>query len=383
MAKYRMRFTAPVFALAVAWAAHAALGQVAGKGVSSPAPAAPAAQAAPAKATPYVTAMISDLANMKPAPDRPVNPVDLKIIQDRVETIARHALPSIVNIIVSDGQGSGVIVSKDGYVLTAGHVSGPANEPVRIRLSNGTVVEGQSLGANSQVDSGMVKITTPGEYTPMPVGTIKELKSGQWVMAMGHPGGYQAGRLPVVRLGKVLNVMGRANAKEWFVQTDCPLIMGDSGGPVFDLNGYVIGINSKIGLKATSNVHVPIDAFTMSWERLAKGDEWGAPSLMAMLTHPSSADQVAPKATLGAQGQTADSGNGVTILRVYAGKAAERAGIQPNDILTKVNGNVVKTLDDFTALLSKLQPGQSVKMNLLRDSKAVEVTVKLDSAEAK
>src|SRR5207253_1986708 len=106
-------------------------------------------------------------------------------------------------------------------------------------------------------------------------------------------------------------------------------------------------------LKATSNVHVPIDTFTMTWDRLARGDEWGAPSLMAMLTRPPEAAAAAPRATLSAQGQTADSGNGVTILQVHAGKAAERAGIQPNDTLTKVNGTVIKTLDDFTALLLK------------------------------
>jgi serine protease Do len=305
---------------------------------------------------------------------------DLKAIQDRVELIARHALPAIVNIVVSDGQGSGVIVSKDGYVLTAGHVSGTPNQPVRLRLSNGTVVDGVALGNNNQVDSGMVKITTPGDYPCMPVGTTRDLREGQWVMAMGHPGGFQTGRPPVVRLGKALKVV--ATNREWFVQSDCPLIMGDSGGPVFDLNGYVIGINSKIGLRNTSNVHVPIDAYTQTWERLAKGDEWGNSGLLSLLAGSDASPTRAPKASLGTSGVTADSG-GVIITHVSAGKAADRAGVLRDDVLTKVNGQAVKSYEDFVGLLSRFKPGESVRLELLRDSKVVQISVVLDTADSK
>ena len=310
---------------------------------------------------PYSTTMISDLAGLKPAIDRPSSLADLKAIQDRVETIARHAMPAIVNLVVADGQGSGIIVSKDGYVLTAGHVSGLPNQRVQVRLSNGTVVEGKSLGMNDLMDSGMVKITTGGDYAFMPVGTIKDVQQGQWVMAMGHPGGFQAGRPPVVRLGKVLNI--EAQKGEWFVQSDCPLIMGDSGGPLFDLNGYVIGINSKIGRATTSNVHVPIDTYTQTWERLARGDKWGL-DIMSLVGQSEGAPATAPAATLSVVAN--DDPAGVVITKVKPDKACDKAGVAAEDVITKINNIVVKNLRDLSAELSKHKPGEPVSLELLR-----------------
>src|SRR6185312_638696 len=94
---------------------------------------------------------------------------ELRAVQERVEAVARMALPATVGLIMSDGQGSGVIVSKDGYILTAGHVSGTPGTPLRIRLSNGNEVTAVSLGANNGIDSGMAKINTPGVYPFMPL----------------------------------------------------------------------------------------------------------------------------------------------------------------------------------------------------------------------
>ena len=160
----------------------------------------------------------------------------------------KYALPATVGLNVQDGQGSGVIVSKDGYVLTAGHVSGAPGTRVTVVLSNGTMVRAQALGANNGIDSGMVKITTPGEYPFVPLGSTMNLVAGQWVVALGHPGGYQVSRPPVLRLGRILTVRGGPRGA---VGTDCPLINGDSGGPLFDLDGRLIGINSRIGPMTT------------------------------------------------------------------------------------------------------------------------------------
>jgi serine protease Do len=362
-----------------------------GRGAAVPVPTTAPAITATAPATaeapkPYATAILAELASLKPAPDQPTTTADLKAIQDRVEVIARHALPAIVNIMVSDGQGSGVIVSPDGYVLTAGHVSGTPNQPVRIRLSNGTVVDGKALGTNDQLDSGMIKITTPNTYAFMPVGSTKELSEGQWVMAMGHPGGYQYGRPPVVRLGKVLNI--RSTWREWFIQSDCPLIMGDSGGPLFDLNGFVIGINSKIGRLTTSNVHVPIDTYTQTWDRLARGDEWGRMGFLAGLGGGRGGPSVSapPAASLSITAN--DDPNGVIILQVFQGKAAYNAGLAAEDIITKINDKVVKDMKDLAAELAKLAPGKTVSLELLRkDSSGKSSTlvkkVTLDAADAK
>jgi serine protease Do len=286
-------------------------------------------------------------------------------------------MPAIVNLIVSDGQGSGVIISKDGYVLTAGHVSGEPHKKIYVRLSNGTVVEGEALGANNQWDSGMVKITTPGTYSYMPVAnSAGRNEVGEWVVAMGHPGGWEDGRQPVVRLGKII---GAARDKEWYIQTDCPLIMGDSGGPVFDLDGRVVGINSRIGIRSTSNVHVPIDAFTQDWDRLAKGDQWGSRGGFFASTNPAPRSPAAPRATL--RLNVRPDSDGVFVNNVGLGSGSEKAGVQPEDVITKLNGHVVKSAEELGNLLTSLKPGETITLDLLRQSKPVQVKVTLDAAE--
>ncbi len=221
---------------------------------------------------PFMTDAPKSITQLPPVPIVPSSLGDLKAIQTRVEAVVKTAMPATVAILLDDAQGSGVIVSRDGYVLTAGHVSGTPGQLMEIVLSNGLHVQAKAIGANNNIDSGMVKITTappPGGFPFVPLGTAKDLKSGQWVVAMGHPGGFREDRPPVVRLGRVL-LANRA-----MIGTDCPLISGDSGGPLFDLDGRLIGINSRIGATTTANIHVPIDTFETTWGQLAKGQEWG------------------------------------------------------------------------------------------------------------
>src|ERR1700758_5044418 len=101
------------------------------------------------------------------------------------------------------------------------------------------------------------------------MGKSTSLTKGQWVVSIGHPGGFRPNRTPVVRLGRVLE----ANAN--LIVTDCTLVGGDSGGPLFDLDGKVIGIHSRISSGLAFNFHVPVDTYRTTWDRLVKGDVWG------------------------------------------------------------------------------------------------------------
>src|ERR1043166_8191567 len=118
----------------------------------------------------------------------------------------------------------------------------------------------------------MVKIAD-GKDTKYPfleMGKSADLKVGQWVIAIGHPDGVRANRGPVVRVGRILV------ASQFVLQTDCTLVGGDSGGPLFDMEGRVIGIHSRIGgAKIIENMHVPIDTYREEWDRLAAGEEYG------------------------------------------------------------------------------------------------------------
>src|SRR5262249_60443961 len=95
--------------------------------------------------------------------------------------------PAVVNVKIGMGQGSGVIVSADGYILTAGHVSGPPNRTVEISLADGRKVKGKTLGVNRSIDSGMIKIISEGKWPHVELGDSGALKKGQWCLAVGHP----------------------------------------------------------------------------------------------------------------------------------------------------------------------------------------------------
>jgi S1-C subfamily serine protease len=204
----------------------------------------------------------------------PENVDDLAGIEKHVQKVIDKVTPAVVGIIVGPGSGSGVIVSEDGYVLTAGHVSGKPGQDATIILPNGTKLKGKTLGQNKGIDSGMIKIVTDNnkkaKFPYLDMGKSSDLKAGQWVLAIGHPGGFRLNRTPVVRVGRILTT------NQFLIRTDCVLVGGDSGGPLFDMQGRVIGIHSRIGGKEiTENVHVPVDTFRQTWDRLAKGESWG------------------------------------------------------------------------------------------------------------
>jgi S1-C subfamily serine protease len=201
--------------------------------------------------------------------EQPESVDDLKAMEAHVEALLKKITPAVVGVRFNTSQGSGVIVNKEGYVLTAGHVSGVPDRDVTIILPNGKQLKGKTLGKNGSIDSGMVKIVEEGDWPYADMGKSADLKKGQWVLAIGHPAGFRANRTPVVRLGRVLFT------NPFVLRTDCVIVGGDSGGPLFDMTGKVIGIHSRIGFGITENMHVPIDTYHQTWHRLAKGDSWG------------------------------------------------------------------------------------------------------------
>lgn len=199
----------------------------------------------------------------------PENVEDLRAIEKRVQAVVAKVTPAVVGVRVGAAQGSGVIIDKDGTVLTAGHVSGQPGRDAQIILPDGRKLKAKTLGQNKGIDSGMLKITDEGAWPAVELGKSAEVKPGQWVVAIGHPGGYRSNRTPVVRVGRVLT------ANKLLIRTDCTLVGGDSGGPLFDMEGRVIGIHSRIGGAITENVHVPVDTYRETYAKLAKGESWG------------------------------------------------------------------------------------------------------------
>jgi serine protease Do len=292
---------------------------------------------------------------------------ELRDIQKQVRGVLEKVSPAVVGLRIGTNSGSGIIVTKDGYVLTAGHVSGQPGRDVAIIFPNGKVVKGITLGAHRGIDSGMVKIVDPGEYPHVPMGTSSALKKGTWCVAMGHPGGYKPGRTPVVRVGRVLGL------HDSFVQTDCTLVGGDSGGPLFNLAGEVIGIHSRIDIAITTNIHVPVDSYIDSWDRLA------------------SSEVIDPKATkpkekpierpyLGIQGDPDSTAPRVTSVAV--GSPAEKAGLKVNDLILSVDGKPVKTFEEVIEVVTSKRPGEKVTLEVQRGEQKLKAQATLGRRDA-
>lgn len=286
--------------------------------------------------------------------DAPESVEDLLEIEARVTALVEQTRATTVGLRIRNSYGSGVVVSADGYILTAGHVSGEPGRRVRISFADGTRVDGTTLGRNPTMDAGLIKIDgdrTDWPYSPM--GTMESLQLGEWCITVGHPGGFSEDRGPVYRLGRLIYFNSR------MIQSDCELIGGDSGGPMFDLDGNVIAIHSRIGPETEMNFHVPIGVYHDGWDRLVAGETFH--------THSG--------ALLGLTGESHEQGLKVT--RVWQGHPAERHGIRVDDILVTFDGHRVTTIDELVDLVGRCDPGQEVLVELLRNGEVVESRVRL------
>lgn len=279
---------------------------------------------------------------------------DLRAIEHRVESLVPNILKSVVAVTIGASSGSGVIISPDGYVLTAAHVSDRAGRDARFVLPDGRTLRGRTLGANHQIDAGLMKITEEGPWPHVAMAQVGDSRLGDWVLTMGHPGGFEPGRAPVVRLGRIIRLPSP------MIQTDCTITAGDSGGPLFDLRGAVVGIHSRISDSPTANFHAPVDAFSRDWERLLKGERWG--------------EETPPeRPSIGARGK--DHPEGCQLELVEPDSTAARAGIRVGDIIHRINGQILEGSDSFRQRLRECRIGESIRLEIRRGDQTFQTSV--------
>ncbi|HWX18559.1 MAG TPA: trypsin-like peptidase domain-containing protein [Candidatus Binatia bacterium] len=191
---------------------------------------------------------------------------DLKQIEQRVKTLVTRVSPAVVAVEVGYASGSGVVISADGLVLTAGHVGGRPGRDVRFTFPDGKTARGKTIGVARDSDTGLMRISDPGPWPHAAMGELEHARIGDWVLALGHPGGFDPRRSLVVRLGRIIRLAPEA------LQTDCTISPGDSGGPLFDMYGRVIGIHSAISRSVAENFHVSVTEFYDTWDQLVKGE---------------------------------------------------------------------------------------------------------------
>jgi serine protease Do len=193
--------------------------------------------------------------------------------EKEVQKIVKQVSPACVKITtydtVSKRQGyggfSGVVVSADGYILTAAHAT-LVSQIYLIKFPDGTQQIGKALSRVQAVDASLIKIISPGKWPYCEIGRSANLKINQPCLSISYPGSLSLLATPVVRLGYVSNVLTDSGK----VQTTCLMEPGDSGGPVFDFNGRVVALHSRIQVPLAVNLESPVDSFLMYWNLLLK-----------------------------------------------------------------------------------------------------------------
>lgn len=283
---------------------------------------------------------------------------DLKALDRQLVSISKTCTEATVGLVSKQGRGfgSGVIVSKDGLILTAAHVVKAMKGGVVVVLPDGSRVSGEVLGGVYGRDAAMVRITEQGEYAHVNLAESGGLKLNQWCIAMGHPGGFEETRTPPVRLGRIL-------AAGEFIETDCAVVSGDSGGPLFDLDGRLIGINANIGVSLSENSHVPVAVFHDNWDDMLAGKKLG-------LDGASGQDRPVIGVRL------ADGDRGVMVEAVVPRSPAARAGIKVGDVIVGIAGERAVSQAMVMARMRRFGIGEKFALGLLRDGQAKQVEVR-------
>jgi len=303
--------------------------------------------------------------NDKKAP----NAEDLIAIQKLLQKNVEQARKATICIQLDQGgSGSGVIISEDGLVLTAAHVSTGVDKKLTVVMEDGTEHEAISLGLHSETDAAMVQITDKKKFpfVKLDMGKKREsasTKLGDWVFSLGHSGGFDKARGSGLRLGRLVK------RSDTTIQSDCTLIGGDSGGPLFDINGYLVGIHSRVGQVSEQNMHVPIHVFHEHWDTMKKGEFIGQ--------GPFAQKPVKGKGFLGVAVEQVATGLKVTDIDPDA--SAAKAEIEIGDILTKANETDLKEKANLADFLQEQFVGTDITFTVIKKGtdKPIEVKVNL------
>ena len=298
-----------------------------------------------------------------PLPSSPRNIDDLLQVQHQMVECVERCSPATVAIsIVGDRfrsglAGSGVVVTEDGYVLTAGHVTADVGLAVTISFPDGASANGETLGMSMASDTGMIKITDGGTYPFVPLAKAGDVEIGEWCLALGFPGGFDKERGAVARIGRLIGTSLST------VRTDCKLLGGDSGGPLFNLSGQLIGIHSRISDSPDENYHAPISAFHRGWQDLQEKqviqfwDERRGGFLGYLDCAPLEDDA------------------GLLIRDLDHRSPAAEAGLRLGDIITHIDGHKIIDTLEYDAAIESRVPGSQVALRYRRGMHSLLVNV--------
>src|SRR5690606_24579471 len=262
--------------------------------------------------------------------------------------------------------GSGFLISEDGYILTNNHVVAGSSD-IFVTLTDGKEYKAEIVGTDSRTDLALVKIDAKG-LTPLPIGESKSLRKGQWVLAIGSPFGLES----TVTAGIVSAINRETGDYLPFIQTDVAVNPGNSGGPLIDLAGRVVGVNSQIisqsgGFMGIS-LAIPIDEAMHVVTQLKDHGK---------VTRGRIGVQIGPVSEEVAKAIGLDNDKGAMVSNVEAGGPAAKAGIRPGDVITKFDGKDINHMIDLPRIVGATKPDTNVAMEVWRKGKTESLQVKV------
>jgi serine protease Do len=264
------------------------------------------------------------------------------------------------------GAGTGFLIDADGLILTNHHVIEDADR-IMVRLTDGRTLRAEPVGSDPDTDIALIKVASARPLPYAPLGDSDSLRVGEWVIAIGNPLAYEH----TVTVG-VVSFLGRKlfdSSLDRFIQTDAAIDFGNSGGPLINARGEVIGINAAISSRAANiGFAVPINQASAILPQLRERGRVSRGYIGVMLR------DVDPDLQRSLELKSAD---GALVQDVTPGSPGARAGVRTYDLIVAVDGRAVESNDALIQYIAARQPGTTATLQILRDGRALNVAVKL------
>ena len=275
---------------------------------------------------------------------------------------------------IRKGSGSGVIISKDGYILTNNHVVDFADDVV-VKINGGKEYKAEIVGRDPSTDLAVVKIDADN-LSVLEYADSDKARVGEWVLAVGNPFEYLTSTVTagiISAKGRDLNIIQGAKTIEQFIQTDAAINPGNSGGALVDASGRLLGINTAIasqtGSYAGYSFAIPVNlAISIATDIIKNGGDIERTSLgiEVFVLDEELAKELKLKIS-----------EGLLVDAVGEGSAAQYAGIRPNDVLVEIDGKKLKTFDDLKNKIDMAKVGDSIQLKVYRNGNYLDIPVRL------
>jgi serine protease Do len=301
-----------------------------------------------------------------------VNPLEvLKSISDATTTLVKKLAQSVVSVNSHMSHGTGIILNKEGYIVTCNHVLAGCDS---VKVGQGEkTYKAKVVGIDPYNDVALLK-TEKGDFKPMEVGDSDKLSTGQFVLALANPFNRQQ---PTATTGIITNpdatLRGlRGTAMENAIATDAKLNPGFSGGPLIDAQGKMIGMN--VAYVWSRGIAIPINKIKTTADRLISGGEIKRAYLGIVSNTVAIPQELADQTGI-------DQNTGVMIFSVERGSPAKKAGLTMGDVIVKFNGKPVTDFYDLPRLLADDVIGKETKIVILRGEKLMTLNIRPTVAE--